>query len=101
MLAWQSTDTGDYAPTNADDVAMMQELEFTDGIYGSQIANADKMEEGPAIPGLENLGEDAIMMGGIERPEGVPADMEFIPSSVPDGHIEFQCSSTNISKFQM
>jgi hypothetical protein len=39
-LLWQSTDTGDYAPTtNKEDMEMMQELDLIDGIYGSQIAN--------------------------------------------------------------
>jgi hypothetical protein len=77
-------------PTNQEDIDMINDLAFTDGIYGSQVgidnANRDK---GPGLPGMEHLGEDAIMSEGIEMHEDIPSDMEFIPSSVPDGHIEF------------
>jgi hypothetical protein len=85
---------------------MMNELAFTDGIYGSQVgidnANRDK---GPGLPGMEHLREDAIMSEGIEMHEDIPSDMEFIPSSVPDGHIEFYtgkhvcCSSVMLLVF--
>lgn len=69
---------------------MMKEINYTDGMYGSQ-PGLDKSgrNKGPALPGLENLGEDAIMSQGITVAEGIPADMEFIPSSVPDGTIEW------------
>jgi hypothetical protein len=43
---------------------------------------------------MENLGADAIMMGGIEQAEGIPPDMEFIPSSVPDGEIQMQVAGS-------
>ena len=68
----------------------MKELNFMDGIYGSQAAIDKNRDAGPALPGLENLGEDAIMSAGIELAEGIPPDMEFIPSSVPDGTVEWQ-----------
>jgi hypothetical protein len=38
-------------------------------------------------------------MGGIEQNTDIPAGMEFIPSSVPDGEVTFQVSSTAPSKF--
>lgn len=54
--------------------------------------------DGPQLPGMENLGEDAIMMGGIEQAEGIPDGMEFIPSSVPDGEIQMSASSSGSSE---
>jgi len=62
---------------------------------------------GPQLPGMENLGEDAIMMGGIETDSEIPEGMEFIPSSVPDGEFEFSVASNSeglyvkVSKFQL
>jgi len=50
---------------------------------------------GPQLPGMENLGEDAIMMGGIETDSEIPEGMEFIPSSVPDGEFEFSVASNS------
>lgn len=47
-----------------------------------------KGSDGPALPGMENLGEDAIMMGGIETSSDIPEGTEFIPSSVPDGELK-------------
>lgn len=44
---------------------------------------------------MENLGEDAVMMGGIEENTEIPAGMEFIPSSVPDGQIEFTVAASS------
>lgn len=71
------------------------DLEFSEGMLGSQAGlSSEQRKKGPQIPGLENLGEDAIMMGGIEVAEGIPEGMEFIPSSVPDGNIEMQVSIT-------
>ena len=49
---------------------------------------------GPELPGLENLGADAVVAGGITVDPNIPADMEFIPSSVSDGNIEFNVAST-------
>ena len=52
-------------------------------------------ERGPALPGMENLGDDAVMMGGIELAEGIPADMEFVMSSVPDGEVAMDVASNS------
>lgn len=69
---------------------MVNDLQFTDGIYGSQVANDNaNRDKGPGLPGMEHLGEDAIMSEGIEMHEDIPEGMEFIPGSVVDGHIEF------------
>ena len=59
---------------------------------GSQ-ASMGQDRDGPELPGMKNLGEDAVMVGGIEQSTEIPADMEFIPSSVPDGNFEFQVGS--------
>ena len=67
-------------------------------MMGSQAGGAGD-RGGPQLPGMENLGADAVMMGGIEENTEIPAGMEFIPSSVPDGQVEFQVSSTAPSKF--
>jgi hypothetical protein len=75
-----STDYGDYFPENYDRNA----VGFTEGMGGSQaMLGGDR--SGPALPGMERLGEDAILMGGIEVASDIPAGMQFIPSSVPDG----------------
>jgi hypothetical protein len=79
-----STDTGDYFPENYDGG-----IGFEEGMMGSQ-ANKGGGNNGPQLPGMENLGADAIMVGGIEEHLDIPAGMQFIPSSVPDG--EFQMS---------
>ena len=57
--------------------------------------------DGPQLPGMENLGADAVLMGGIEQNSDIPADMEFIPSSVPDGSYEFTVSSTGPGEFHL
>jgi hypothetical protein len=82
-----STDTGDFFPDDYEN-----EVGFMDGMMGSQ-ALLNKDRSGPELPGMENLGADAIMMGGIEQAEGIPADMEFIPSSVPDGEFQMNVAS--------
>ena len=93
-----STDTPDYVPTRQEDIDMINDLEFTDGIYGSQVANDNSdRDAGPELPGMEHLGEDALMSGGIEIHEDIPDDMEFIPSSVPDGNIELQLPAITTS----
>jgi len=85
-----STDTGDFFPEGYDP----NEVEYTAGMMGSQGAgNNDR--GGPQLPGMENLGEDAVMMGGIEQAEGIPEGMEFIPSSVPDGELSFQVAGSS------
>lgn len=85
-----STDTGDYFPEGYDP---REEIAFTEGMGGSQ-ANSDK-DRGPALPGMENLGEDAVMMGGIEEASEIPSDMEFVMSSVPDGEIKMDVASSS------
>ena len=49
---------------------------------------------GPALPGMENLGADAVLVGGIEQAEGIPDGMEFVMSSVPDGEFEMQVAAS-------
>ena len=83
----QSTDTGDYFPDDYD-----PDIAFGDGMMGSQ--NGGGGNDGPQLPGMENLGEDAIMMGGIEVNENIPEGMEFIPSSVPDGEISMDVAAS-------
>ena len=46
-------------------------------------------------PGLENLGADAVIAGGINLSPDIPEGMEFIPSSVPDGEYSFNIPSTS------
>lgn len=87
----RATDTGDYLPEG-----YVDDLEFEEGMFGSQAGiGTDQMKKGPALPGFENVGEDAIMMGGIEVAEGIPEDMEFVPSSVPDGSVDLALSITS------
>ena len=62
-------------------------------MMGSQ-SSLGNQRDGPQLPGLENLGADAMVAGGIEMDSDIPSDMEFIPSSVPDGTYEFQVAST-------
>lgn len=54
---------------------------------------------GPELPGMENLGADAVMMGGIELSSEIPAGMEFIPSSVPDGEYDFNVAATGQGEY--
>lgn len=63
------------------------------GIQGSQGAGGG--EKGPALPGMENLGEDAVMMGGIEENTEIPAGTEFIMSSVPDAEVDMDVASNS------
>ena len=55
-------------------------------------------KKGPELPGMENLGADAVVQGGIELSIEIPAGMEFIPSSVPDGEYQFQVASSGLGK---
>eukprot|EP00545_Synedropsis_sp_CCMP1620_P007853 CAMPEP_0119009270 /NCGR_PEP_ID=MMETSP1176-20130426/4252_1 /TAXON_ID=265551 /ORGANISM="Synedropsis recta cf, Strain CCMP1620" /LENGTH=228 /DNA_ID=CAMNT_0006961745 /DNA_START=14 /DNA_END=700 /DNA_ORIENTATION=- len=86
----QSTDTGDFLPEG-----YVDDLEFTEGMLGSQAGLSSSQRKGPQLPGMEHLGEDAILMGGIELAEGIPEDMHFIPASVPDGNIEMSLPITS------
>ncbi len=62
-------------------------------MLGSQAGGGTR--DGPQLPGMENLGEDAVLMGGIEISSDIPAGMEFIPSSVPDGEYSMQVASSS------
>ena len=44
---------------------------------------------------MENLGADAVLMGGIEENSEIPDDMEFVMSSVPDGEVEMDVASNS------
>jgi len=85
-----STDTGDYFPEDYDPDA----IEFTEGMKGSQ-AYLGNDRDGPALPGMENLGEDAVIMGGIELNPDIPEGMEFTPSAYPDGTFEMEVMSNS------
>merc|ERR1711865_886390 len=84
-----STDTGDYFPEGYNPE---EEIAFSSGMMGSQSGQGDR--DGPQLPGLENLGADAVVAGGIVIDPNIPAGMEFIPSSVPDGQVMFDVAST-------
>ena len=68
----QSTDTGDYFPEGYNPE---EEIAFTSGMMGSQ--SMGQRNDGPELPGLENLGADAVMSGGIELDSDIPAGMEL------------------------
>jgi hypothetical protein len=91
MYTLQSTDTGDYLPEGYNPE---EEIAFSSGMMGSQ-ASLNTERDGPQLPGLENIGEDAFVTGGIEQATEIPDGMEFIPSSVPDGEYEFQVASSS------
>jgi len=80
-----ATDTGDYFPEGYDP----NEIEYTAGMGGSS-AMLGGNREGPQLPGMENLGADAVVTGGIEIHTDIPEGMEFIPSSVPDGEVDMR-----------
>ena len=48
---------------------------------------------------MENLGEDAVIMGGIELNPDIPEGMEFTPSAYPDGTFEMEVMSNSQGKF--
>eukprot|EP00536_Pseudo-nitzschia_multiseries_P012504 jgi/Psemu1/298137/fgenesh1_pm.481_\ len=84
-----STDTGDYFPEGYNPE---EEIAFSSGMMGSQSNGGNR--DGPQLPGLENLGADAVVAGGIAFDPNIPAGMEFVPASVPDGEFSFQVAST-------
>lgn len=88
-----STDTGDYFPEGYDP---KEQIAFTEGMGGSQGFGGDR---GPALPGMENFGADAVLMGGIEEASEIPAGMEFVMSSVPDGSFEMQVASNSKGEY--
>eukprot|EP00579_Thalassiosira_antarctica_P001631 CAMPEP_0201867770 /NCGR_PEP_ID=MMETSP0902-20130614/1895_1 /ASSEMBLY_ACC=CAM_ASM_000551 /TAXON_ID=420261 /ORGANISM="Thalassiosira antarctica, Strain CCMP982" /LENGTH=228 /DNA_ID=CAMNT_0048392991 /DNA_START=50 /DNA_END=736 /DNA_ORIENTATION=+ len=85
-----STDTGDYFPEGYD---ANLNPDFTEGMGGSSMGGGG--DRGPALPGMENLGDDAVMMGGIEENTDIPAGMEFVMSSVPDGDIAMDVAASS------
>ena len=85
-----STDTGDFFP---EDYNPDEEVAFTVGMEGSQGMN--RSDRTPQLPGMENLGEDAIQFGGIEVASDIPDGMEFVMSSVPDGTVTLQLAGTS------
>jgi hypothetical protein len=80
---------GDYFPEGYD----RNEVAFTDGMGGS--SSVGKGDRGPALPGMENLGADAIMRGGIELASEIPPGMEFVMSSVPDDEFAMDVASNS------
>ena len=85
-----ATDTGDFFPEGYDPA---NEIAFTVGMEGSQ--GAGQKDRGPQLPGMENLGEDAIQFGGIEEASDIPEGMEFVMSSVPDGEVPMSVAGTS------
>jgi hypothetical protein len=87
-----STDVGDYFPDDYE-----AGVGFEEGMGGSSMSGSG--EKGPAMPGMENLGEGAFVTGGIDLASEIPAGMEFVASSVPDGEFIFnQVSSTAVAE---
>jgi len=85
-----ATDTGDFFPEGYD---RNNEPAFQSGMMGSQAFGQG--DRGPQLPGMENLGADSIVMGGLEENTDIPAGMEFVMSSVPDGKFEMQLAGTS------
>ena len=85
-----STDTGDYYPEGYDP----NEVAFNSGMMGSQaMLNNDR--SGPELPGMENLGADAVMMGGLEQNSEIPSDMDFTPPSILDGEYNMNVAASS------
>lgn len=57
-----STDTGDYFPEGYDPNEAAVPA-FSEGMMGSQ-STLDGGDRGPQLPGMENLGADAVVQGG-------------------------------------
>ena len=83
-----STDTGDFFPDDYD-----QNVAFSEGMMGSQAFLGNK-HSGPQLPGMENMASDAFVTGGIETASEIPANMEFVMSSVPDGEFHMNVASS-------
>lgn len=88
-----STDTGDYFPEGYDPNA---EIAFTEGMGGSQALLAGG-NRGVELPGLD-FGDAGYTIGGIESASEIPAGMQFIPSSVPDGELVMDVASSSTGK---
>lgn len=87
----QSTDTGDYFPDNYDPEA---EIAFSSGMMGSQEMLTGGDRGGPQLPGLENVGADAVITGGIEMSSEIPPGMDFTPNPFYNGEYDFQAPSS-------
>jgi hypothetical protein len=92
-----STDTGDYYPEGYNP----NEIEFSAGMLGSQEMLSGGNRKGPQLPGMENLGADAILMGGIEQATEIPPGMDFTPSSVMDGEYSMNVASSSSTGAQI
>jgi hypothetical protein len=88
-----STDTGDYFPEGYD---INSEIAFTEGMGGSQ-ALLNGGNRGVEMPGLD-FGDSGYTVGGIEAASEIPAGMQFIPSSVPDGELTMDVASSSTGK---
>lgn len=78
-----STDTGDFFPEDYDP---NEAPDYTQGMFGSQqFIDQNRERDFTDLPGLENLGEDAVMMGGLEQATEIPAGMDFTPGMRADG----------------
>ena len=84
-------DTGDYFPEGYDPEA---EIAFTSGMGGSQASNQER--GGPQLPGMENLGADAVVTGGIEQAEDIPDGMTFeMDQFPPPTEVEMQVAASS------
>ena len=84
-------DTGDYFPEGYDP----DEIAFTSGMGGSQ-ASMGQGRGGPQLPGMENLGADAVVTGGIEQAEDIPDDMTFeLDQFPPPTEVEMQVAASS------
>ena len=90
----QSTDVGDYFPDD-----YQSDFSYTDGMMGSQ--NVGGNRKGPELPGMENLGADALMTQGLKQASEIPEGMDFTPSSVPDGEVAMQVAASGAAVTQV
>ena len=88
-----STDTGDYFPEGYD---RNSEIAFTEGMGGSQ-AMLGGGNRGVEMPGLD-FGDAGYTVGGIEVSSEIPAGMQFVPSSVPDGELVMEVGAASTGK---
>jgi len=94
-----STDTPDYFP---DDYDPNEAPDFSEGMMGSQSTMSGGGTMGAALPGMENMGSDADIRGGIDECTEIPEGTEFIPMSVSDGDFEFNvAASGKIGEYEL
>lgn len=60
-------------------------LQFSDGMMGSQ-AMLGSRNQGPQLPGMENLGADAVVTGGLDMATDIPAVRDGAVGSTNLGH---------------